>query len=233
MFTAAIYCQEYLCNLHGVDTIGEGNNGYGLWAEYRNEFWGEIDKLLKSGFTLFFIGHEEYSKEEDKIVPKGDSRSMQIVRDNADIVAYVRSNGVDENGKVIKSSAYFAETDEFFARSRFDYIDTYLEEFTAENLEKVVNKAIERQEEAEGIEAVSYEEQKELFTSKELDFDELLEGIKKAGTELHEAGKLELVTEVIEEHFGEGVTTSDFKKGQEQTMAVVLDELEDLIKELE
>lgn len=233
VFTAAVYCQEYICKLHNVNTIGEGNNGYGLWQEYRNEFWGEIDKLLKSGFTLFFIGHEEFSENEGKIVPKGDSRSMQIVRDNADIVVYVKSNGVDENGKVIKSSAYFAETDEFFARSRFDYIDPYLKEFTAENLEKAVTEAIKRQEEAEGVKAVSYEEQKEMFTSEELDFDELLAEIKEVGTKLHEAGKLEMVTETIEKHFGEGTTTADFRKGQEQAMAVVLDELKDLLEDIE
>src|SRR5699024_5858204 len=116
----------------------------------------------------------------------------------------VVANGVDEDGKVINSSAWFAETDEAFARSRFDYIDTFLEDFTAENLEKVVTEAVERQEQAEGVKAVTYEEQKASLTSKELDFDTLFDAIKEVGTALHKADKLELVQETIEDHLGEG-----------------------------
>lgn len=228
VFTAAIYCQEYLCNNHGVNAIGEGNGGYGLWSEYFNEFWGEINKLLKSGFTLYFIGHTQNSNDEEKIVPKGDARSMQIVRDNADIIAYVQSNGVDEEGKVINSSAYFAETDEFFARSRFDHITPYLEEFTAESLEKAVTDAVKRQEEVDGVSAVSYDEQKASYTSEELDYDKIMEEIKEVGTKLVEVDKLDDLTRIVEEHLGKGAIVTECVKGQEQVMSVILDELKDL-----
>lgn len=232
VFTAAKYCQDYLCKKHGVDTIGEGNGGFGLWTEYANEFWVELDKLMKSGYTLFFIGHEQETKE-GKIIPKGDARSMQPVRDNADVVAYLTSNGIDEDGKVVKSSAWFAETDEFFARSRFDYIDTYLEEFSAENLEKVIAKAIERQEEEEGITAVTYKEQKDSFKSEELDYDELMEEIKQTGVKLHKAGKLDELQEVVEKHLGTDAKVTDCTKNQVETMSVILDDLQDLLGEIE
>ncbi|HJR48208.1 MAG TPA: ATP-binding protein [Nitrososphaeraceae archaeon] len=232
VFTAAKYCQDYLCKKHGVETIGEGNGGFGLWTEYANEFWMELDKLMKSGYTLLFIGHEQETKE-GKIIPKGDARSMQPVRDNADVVAYLTSNGIDEEGKVVKSSAWFAETDEFFARSRFDYIDTHLQEFTAENLEKVIAKAIERQEEEEGITAVTYEEQKESFTSEKLDYDELMEEIKQTGGKLHKAGKLEALQEVVEKHLGVDAKVTDCTKNQVETMSVILDDLKDLLGEIE
>lgn len=228
VFTAARYCQDYLCKKHGVETIGDGNNGYGLWKEYENEFWTELDKLMKAGYTLLFIGHIQETKE-GKIIPKGDARSMQPVRDNADVVAYLTPNGIDEDGKVIKSSAWFAQTDEFFARSRFDYIDTYLEEFTAENLERVIAKAIERQEEAEGFEAVSYEEQKKSLTSEELNYDDLMSEIKQIGKELHKEGKLEELQEVVERHLGVDAKVTDCTKNQVETMAVILDDLKDLL----
>lgn len=229
VFTAAKYCQDYICKKFGVETIGEGNGGFGLWTEYANEFWVELDKLMKSGYTLLFIGHEQMSKEDEKIVPKGDVRSMQPVRDNADVVVYLTSNGVNEEGDVIKSSAWFAETDKFFARSRFDYIDTYLEEFTAENLEKVIAKAIEKQEEMEGITAVSYEEQKESFESEELNYDELMEQIKEVGSQLAEQEKLDELQDVIEKHLGVGKKVTECKKSQVQVMSVILDDLKDLI----
>lgn len=228
VYTSALYCQDYLCKKHGVETVGDGNNGYGLWKEYETEFWTEIDKLLGTGYTLIFISHQEETKE-GKAIPKGDKRSIKPIIDNSDIVVYLTSNGVDEDRNVIKSSAWFAETDEFFARSRFDYIDTYLEEFTAENLEKVIADAIERQEKAEGIQAVTYEEQKESFASEELNYDSIMEEIMDVGNKLAEAERLEELQEAVEKHLGVGKKVTECKKSQVQIMAVILDDLKELI----
>lgn len=230
VYTSALYCQDYLCKKHGVESIGEGNNGYGLWKEYESEYWTELDKLINSGYTLAFISHQEETKD-GKAIPKGDKRSIKPIIDNSDIVVYLTSNGVDEDRNVIKSSAWFAETDEFFARSRFDYIDTYLAEFTAENLERVIAEAIERQEKAEGITAVSYGEQKESFKSEELNFDELVDQINELGSKIMEEDedKLEDVVSVIEKHLGKGKKVSDAKKTQVEILAVILEDLKDLI----
>lgn len=228
VYTSALYCQDFLCKKHGVETIGDGNDGFGLWKEYETEFWTEIDKLLGSGYTLIFISHEETTKE-GKHIPKGDKRSIKPIVDNSDVVAYLTSNGVDEEGKVVKSSAWFAETDQFFARSRFDYMDTYLEEFTAENLEKVIAEGIKRQEEAEGITAVTYEEQKTSYQSEELDYDTLMEEIKEIGSKLAEEEKLDELQEVVEKHLGAGKRVTECKKGQVQVMSLILDDLKELL----
>ncbi|HJR48672.1 MAG TPA: AAA family ATPase, partial [Nitrososphaeraceae archaeon] len=211
-----------------VETIGDGNDGFGLWKEYESEFWAEIDKLLGTGYTLIFISHEETTKE-GKHIPKGDKRSIKPIIDNSDVVVYLTSNGIDEDGKVIKSSAWFAETEEFFARSRFDYMDTYLEEFTAENLEKVIAEGIQRQEEAEGIKAVSFEEQKESMKSEELDYDTLMKEIVEIGNQLVEEDRVEELVEVNEKHLGVGKKVSECKKGQVQVMSLILDDLKELI----
>jgi AAA domain len=230
VYTSALYCQDFLCKKHGVETIGDGNGGFGLWKEYETEFWAEIDKLLGTGYTLVFISHQEETKE-GKAIPKGDKRSIKPIIDNSDIVVYLTSNGVDEDRNVIKSSAWFAETDEFFARSRFDYIDTYLPEFTAENLEKVIAVAIERQEEAEGVKAVSYEEQNERFKSDALNYDDLMEEIMAVGGQLAEAERLEDLQEVVEKHLGVGKKVTECKKSQVQIMALILDDLKELLSE--
>jgi hypothetical protein len=230
VYTSALYCQDFICKKFGVETIGEGNGGYGLWKEYESEFWTEIDKLLGTGYTLVFISHQEETKE-GKAIPKGDKRSIKPIIDNSDIVVYLTSNGVDENKNVIKSSAWFAETDEFFARSRFDYIDTYIEEFTAENLEKAIAEAIERQEQAEGVKAVTFEEQKESLASEELNYDELVQKINGLGTQLAEDGRVEEVVELIEKYLGKGKKVSEAKKSQVEVLAVILDELNDLLSE--
>ncbi|WP_064199098.1 ATP-binding protein [Brevibacillus brevis] len=228
VYTSALYCQDYLCKKHGVETIGEGKDGFGLWKEYETEYWSEIDKLLGTGYTLVFISHVEETKE-GKHIPKGDKRSIKPIIDNSDVVAYLQSNGVDEEGKVIKSSAWFAETDKWFARSRFDYIDTYLEEFTAENLEKVLADAIEKQEKAEGVKAVSFAEQKESYTSEELSYEELMEEIKDIGIKLNEADRLEELQDIVEKHLGVGKKVTECKKSQVQVMSIILDDLKELL----
>ncbi|MFO1442947.1 ATP-binding protein [Bacillus sp. Bva_UNVM-123] len=230
VYTSALYCQDFLCKKHGVETIGDGNDGFGLWKEYETEYWAEIDKLLGSGYTLIFISHEETTKE-GKHIPKGDKRSIKPIVDNSDVVAYLTSNGIDEDGKVIKSSAWFAETDEFFARSRFDYMDTYLEEFTAENLEKVIAEGIKKQEEAEGITAVTYQEQKESYQSEELDYDQLMEEIKEIGVRMVEGDKADKLQDVVEHHLGIGKKVTECKKGQVQVMSLILDDLKELLNE--
>lgn len=230
--TASKYCQDFITRKHGVETIGEGNNGFGLWKEYENEFWTELDKLMKAGYTLMFIGHEQVNNDTKQIIPKGDSRSMTPIRDNADVIVHLSSQGIDEDGKVINSSATFAETPEAFARSRFEHMRTHIDNYTAENLEKVIIEAIEKQEEADGVKAVSYEEQKESFTSDELVYEDLMQEIKDTGNAIAKADKLEELNDLIEKHLGQGAKITECKKGQEEVMSVILDEMKELLKEV-
>ena len=113
----------------------------------------------------------------------------------------------------------------------FYYIDTYLPEFTSENLEKVIAVAIERQEEAEGIKAVSYDEQNEKYKSDALNYDDLMEQIKEVGTQLAEEDKLEDLQEVVEKHLGVGKKVTECKKSQVQIMSLILDDLKELLSE--
>ncbi|MDY8021173.1 ATP-binding protein [Paenibacillus polymyxa] len=227
---SARYCSKYICDKYDSDTIASGRDGFGLWKEYETAYWEEIDKLIGAGFTVVFIAHQTEDKE-GKIWPKGDKRALAPVIDNSDIVVHVRSNGTDEKNQVIKSSAFLAETDKFFARSRFDYIQTGLQEFTAEALEEAIIKAIEKQEQVEGIKAVTYEEQKETLKSQDLDFEKLKTSIIAAGRFLHESGKGDAVTEIIENGLGKGKKVTDFTKNHVEMMVGVLDELNDAVRE--
>jgi hypothetical protein len=229
---SARYCSKFICDKYEADTIASGRDGFGLWKEYETAYWEEIDKLIGAGFTVVFIAHQTEDKE-GKIWPKGDKRALSPVIDNSDIVVHVRSNGTDEKNQVIKSSAFMAETDKFFARSRFDYIQTGLQEFTAEALEDAIIKAIEKQEEVEGITAVTYDEQKETLTGEELEFDKLKAKIIEYGKKLHANEKGSIVNEIIENNLGKDKKVTDFVKSQVEVMAVVLDELKDEVEKLE
>lgn len=228
---SAKYCQRYINSVYGVNRIREGNDGYGLWKEYETEYWEEINKLTGAGYTVIFIAHQTENKD-GFILPKGDKRALEPIIDNCDIVVYVKSNGVDDDGKVIKSSAYLAQTDEFFARSRFDYIDTYIKEFTAENLESAIIKAIKTQEEKEGIKAVEFQQQKTAYESEKIDFDKLMEKIGEAGEKFIDNNKAEILVEIVEKHLGKGKKVSDCTKSQIEVVSIIYDDLIDTLNEL-
>ena len=164
--------------------------------------------------------------------PKGDKRSVDPVRDFVDYVIYVESNGVDEDGKVIPSSAYLAETDRFFARSRFTECVTEITPYTAENLEKAIKDAIEAEEKKSGIAAVDYKEQQAMNTSVALDFEQLMDDIQKLGEKINEAGHFDDLVEIIEKTLGAGAKVSECTKKQVEALSVIKDDLQDYADEL-
>jgi len=227
---ASNYCQDFICQKYGATSIKSGNDGYGLWKEYEAEFWKQINKLVGAGYCCYFIAHAQ--EKQGFISPKADTRALSPIMNNADICVFVRSNGVDENGTIVKSSGYLAETAEFFARSRFDYLPTtYIPEFTAEALEEVIVKAIENQEKEEGIKAVGFEQQKSQRTVKVKNYDELMETMQALGEQLADEGYLEELQVIVANHLGEGKKASELKRGQEQLIQVILGDMESLIEE--
>lgn len=224
---SANYCQEYICRKYDAETIGSGNDGWGLWKEYETEYWREINRLTKAGFTVYFIAHSQIDRDTKQIVPKGDKRALAPIQNLADVAIYLQSAGIDEDGKVIKSVGYMAETPEFFARSRFDYMDTMMEEYTAENLEKVFDDAIARQAEADGVEPVTHEEQAQMKET-ELNYDELIEGIKAEFVRLKEADLLNQYLEVVEGELGTGAVVSEVPKSKVQSLDVILFQLKEI-----
>lgn len=223
---AAIYCQTYVANQHGAVDIGSGNNGFGLYSQYKQEFWGEIDKLTSVGYTVVFIGHQTKEKDTEQIIPDGDKRSMGIVRDLVDITVFLKTNGVDEDGNVVLSTGYVRETPEFFARSRFDLMPNVIDPFTAENLEGAIKIGIEREEE-NGGKTVSYEEYVANTATDTLDFDELITKLTEIGNKYFEADRLDEFTDKMNDTFGDGTKVADLKARQVESISIIIDELSD------
>lgn len=236
VFASALMCQQYICRLHGATHMGEtaqpGENRPNLWTAYQTEYYTEIMKLLKSGYTVIFIGHQVKDKDTNQIIPQGDVRSMTLIRNNADITVFLKDNGVGEDGKEIMSSAYFAQTPEFFARSRYVYMDTYLEEFTIEGLEKLVAEAVEQEEKVSGIKSVSFSEYQKQIEPEKLNYDKLQEEINEVGTKIAQAGYLDELVEVVEKYLGKGHKVTDANKTQVEQLAVILLEIKALAEVL-
>jgi len=234
LYATALLCQDYIQTVvgGGALTLGDTIDGgkVNLYQAYEKEFFKTINTLLSCDYTVVFIGHEQ--EKDGKAVPKGDKRSVDPVRDFVDYVIYVKSNGVDEDGKVIPSSAYLAETDEYFARSRFDTTPTYLPIWSAEALEEAVNIGIQGLVDKTGVDAVSYDVQKEMNTTETYDFDTVMDNLMEVGQRFADADKMEELTDIVEATLGVGRKVSQCTKKQLDALVIILDDLIDKAKEL-
>lgn len=234
LYATALLCQDYIQTVvgGGALTLGDTIDGgkVNLYQAYEKEFFKTINTLLSCDYTVVFIGHEQ--EKDGKAVPKGDKRSVDPVRDFVDYVIYVKSNGVDEDGKVIPSSAYLAETDEYFARSRFDTTPTYLPVWTAEALEEAVNIGVQGLVDKTGVDAVSYDVQKEMNTTETYNFDDVMDKLMAIGQRFADADKMEELTDIVEATLGVGRKVSQCTKKQLDALVIILDDLTDKAQEL-
>lgn len=233
MYAASLLCQDFVIQTYGEGalTLGDSQGKVNLYQMYEKEFFKTVNLLLSANYTVVFIGHEQ-KKDKEKIQPKGDKRCVDPIRDWVDYVIYLKSNGVDENGRVVPSSAYLAETDEFFARSRFDTTPTFLPVWSAEALEEAVNIGIEKMEEEKGIKAVSFDEQKAQNTSVKYDYYEVMDQLQAVGQKFAASGNMELLTEIVEDTLGAGKKVSECTKKQIDAMVIILGDLTDKAAEL-
>ena len=231
------WCTKFVCSKHGVERLNDGNSGYGLWSEYENEWFNEINALLNAGYCLYFISHSEIKKridgttgeEYEQMNPKGDKRTIDLIVEASDVIGYVKPNGVDENGDIIKSSCYFAETREYKAGSRFDYMPRVLKEFSAQALQDAIKYAVEMKEKETGSKSVSFEEHavEEAKGNKKYTYEEILEEIKPIMTKLWETQREE-VNDILERNLGADVKVTETTKKQLPQLEMVLFELKEL-----
>ena len=234
LYAAALLCQEYIQTVIGGGALTLGDTVEGgrinLYQAYEKEFFKTVNTLLSCDYTVIFIGHAQ--EKDGKMYPKGDKRSVDPVRDFVDYVIYVESNGVDEDGKVIPSSAYLAETDRFFARSRFDTTPTFLPVWSAKKKKKAVDIGIKGLEEKSGVKAVTYQEQKEQNITKEYSYEEVMDALQEVGQRFASANKMDELTEIVEQTLGRGKKVSECTKAQIQAMIIILDDLKERAEEL-
>lgn len=232
VYASSLFCQDYVMSTYGDGalTLADGDSKHNLYSLYEKEYFKMINVLLSCDYTVVFIAHEE--EKNGFIQPKGDKRCIKPIVDNCDFVIYVKSNGVDEKGKPVKSSGYFFQTKEFFARSRFEYCPEKIEIFSAENLEKAIAEAIQKEEELNGATVVSYEEQKAMNISVEENFEDVMVQVQSFGKAFIDKGVGKALTDIIESVLGKDKKVSECTDKQLDALIVIRDELLAKSKEL-
>ena len=237
---ASLFAKRFICDQAGVDKFAKAGAHGSQWDEYAQEIFWMVTKLSQCGYTLFFIGHVAESKEDaDYLDFACDKRTAKPIKDVADFVIYVESNGVDDEGNVIPSSAYMAEhlPDEnnvgFFARCRFPYVQTRFKEWDAEVVKQAIYDGIVKQAEIEGAELVSFDEVEEKYSTT-FEFDNYKDALDKVFDLLDEAddkGMSEEADNIILTYCDSVEAVKELGAKQMQTIQSIHDELKYLLKD--
>lgn len=246
VYATSIYCQDYVCSVYGDGalTMADGDGKHNLYQLYEKEYFRQINLLVSAGYTIVFVAHQQQDSQTKFISPKGDKRCINPIIDKCDYVVYLKSNGVDSDGRVIRSSAYLAQTSEFFARSRIEYTPTFIKEFTAENLENAIQTGIELKKKYDGAVVTSFSEQQKLNTVEELNFDQLkkefdtmvsnIPGFDDPSGQTEDGVKFQSfwqpkISLIIEKYLGKSKKVSQCTPNQVEALNLIVKDLKELI----
>lgn len=247
IYATSIYAQDYTCSVYGdgaltlADAVDSKHN---LYQAYEKEYFRQINLLTSAGFTIVFIGHQQIDSKTGYISPKGDKRCISPIVDRCDYVVYLTSNGVDAEGNVIKSSAFLAETNRFFARSRISYTPTFIQEFTAENLEKAIQEGIDKKRELDNSKVVTFSEQQKVNKTENLNFEELInefnsllssiDGYKDITGTTEEGIEFQSywaprIGQIVENNLGKGKKISQCTSNQAEALKIINQQVKELL----
>ena len=243
------YVTKYICDNakrpdggYGVDSISDipFGKGYGMVAQ---EFDECLRSIVQMDYGLVLISHatdktftDENGQEYNKIVPTLDKRATNIVSRMTDIIGYSRVVTTEDGQMVTK--LFMRGTPRYMAGSRFKYTPEYID-FSYKNLVDAIGEAIDKQSKEDGAEFFT-ENQVNVYedTTKELDFDELMETFNKQIQTLQTSTDEEnfqnnlfpKITQIIEKFLGKGNKVSNCDRNQVEAISLIVDGLDELIK---
>lgn len=247
------YCEKYICanaprskeqgGGFGVDSISDipFGKGYGMVGK---EFDDCLRSIVQMDYGLVLISHstdktfkDENGQEYNKIVPTLDKRATNIVSRMADIIGYSRAI-TDDKGET-STKLFIRGTSRYMAGSRFKYTPDYID-FSYENLVNTIGDAIDKQMKEDGAEYFT-DSRNNLYedTTKELDFDELIEKFNSIVNGLIQNNEEEKfqnywqprIVEITDRYLGRGQKVSQCSREQVEALSLIIDDLQELIKE--
>ena len=242
------YCVKYVCDNapradggFGVDSVSDipYGKGYGMVSK---EFDDNLRSIVQMDYGLVMISHsidktftDEQGKEFNRIVPTLDRRAKNIVSRMVDIYGYAR--GVTEADGTNVTKLFLRGTPRFEAGSRFKYTPDYID-FSYQNLVEAVSEAIDKQMAEDGKEYFTDKKQNlYIDTSKELDFDELMNEfndiiqgiIGTASDEEMQTYWQPRITSITDKHLGRGHKVGNMSREQTEALSLIVEDMKDLV----
>lgn len=228
------YCEQYICNIEGVDSINKVPFGQGF-TKAGKEFDSKLRQIVQLGYGLVIISHaqdktfqNEDGSEYNRIVPTLGNKPRIICTRMCDIIGYSRQIDTEEG---LKTFLFMRGTPRFEAGSRFKYTPDRIE-FTYQNLVNAIADAIDKQAEEDGSEFVTNDrENVHLDTTSELDFDKLMAEFQSMTSKMVATNSeyyAPRITEIVERHLGKGKKVSECSRDQVMLIDIIVSELKDV-----
>lgn len=236
---AAKYCTKYICNQNEVQELGDlpYGKGYNLM---RSEFEDIFNSLAQLGYAIIFISHAQESvftrengTEYNRIIPSlSPSKVNAIIENMADIYGYAHQK-IYEDGSSQVVLTLRSNDGSISCGSRFKYIDSEVP-FTYDALVDAINRAIDT--ESSGANKQFYTEEKNVFSSNELNFDELMAQFndmvdkiqKNSGPDFGKKWAPKIVA-ITDKYLGKGKKVNDMTPTQVEQLDLIVSDLLDLV----
>jgi len=139
-------CMKYICDVNGVAELSEIAWGQG-WAKFKKEFRTQLNTIAQLGYGIVLIAHSDTRKDNEtgnitSALPMMDKKPREAVIALVDFILYLQKETADYDPNKITVYAYSQLDSAIETKTRARNMSPRFE-FTFENLEKEVTKAVE------------------------------------------------------------------------------------------
>ena len=215
-----------------VGSKGKSDSGFGIgYSRARQKIRGQIDKLIKAGYGVWFITHskdkevtEKDGEKYDQLVVSLPGSAREVFINMADFIIFVtveKEKDKTTGGAIAKRYMYWRSNGFIEAGGRFTQVPEKIE-YDVKDFIEVFKSAVEAEleDENKSIEEIAEEQQ------------QVKEEKTKAYIEEHKRNKNDEVNDITISNTKETTTTKDTKDTKEYTLEEMLIQLETKAKEL-
>lgn len=232
MENLGLYATLYTQDNFGVSDMSAVPHGK-AWSFLKQLIHRDITQLVSVGYTVVYTAHVKIDEDGYADFKESD-RIVSPFRDVSDVVCLLVSNGQDENGRTVKSSAYLTDSEKGFARCRFPYVNPFVKEFTAKNLKDTLREGIQEQIERDGLEEGTFKDTQALYSSEfEMSYEEAMDEIYNMLDKLDELGQSNKADEILLNYLEDVDGLKDLKEKQMMTVQSIYDDLKFYMDELQ
>lgn len=227
------YCEKFVLDKEGVEYLDEteSKRGYRAVSLEYDRFFQDI---VKAGYTLICISHatskqvKEAGEKYDKTIPTIQGRGFLVISRLVDVCAY-SCYETDEDGHT--SSMLIMRGNKYLeAGSRNEFMSEKIP-FTYEALRDDMAEAVMKLEKKYKVKATDTENnlfKKNKTKFDEFGFNEVFNKIKEYAVALHNLGRSDEYTQIVNTYLGRNRSVKDCDATQFDMLLLILDDLQDL-----
>ena len=228
---AADFCQKYICNQLGIESIGDGGWATNGWAKYKKEFEDVFRTLAQLGYAVVFLSHDkektitpQNAKEYHQIGSSMQSSALAIIENMSDIIGYAHPKITENSSRMVLTLR--SPDNSVRCGCRFKYIEPEID-FTYEALTKALNDAIDKEAQETNNQYVTSERQNAPI-AKDYDFDALMKEFQEIVGGLMQrdsASNGPKISQIIDRFLGKGKKISEATRDQAELVYLIVEEI--------